>query len=122
MTKYDFRHGWGRFWRVVGNIIKSLLTSPDGESYSPGRVMALILFGVGIIGYSAFWHQQLTLNRSVADWALIQQFSIVYLGGLAAICVGLILGQAPTDSGGAWWKGHGPPSPTENKTEQKDEK
>lgn len=111
MTNQTKRPG---LWARAGEIAKSYLTAPDGESYAPGRLMGLIVFALaqGIAIYVVQHVGGRIPPVSVADW----QVALVALAAWeVAICgtaVGLILGVAPTDSGGKWWsKDASPPPP-----------
>jgi hypothetical protein len=102
------------FLTRLGSVLKSLFTAPDGESYAPGRIMGFIVFFVGQ-GIVVFVVHQVAAHVppvSVSDW---MGLLIGVAGFEAAICttaIGLVLGMAPTDSGGKWWdKGASPPPP-----------
>ena len=101
--------------RGLGGIIKSALTGPDGQSWAPGRLMGLALFIVGQCLVIRATHDVLAKPPAVADW-------VVFFGGVsafeAAICataIGLVLGMAPTDSGGRWWGKEASPPPPPNR-------
>jgi hypothetical protein len=98
----------------LGHVLKSLLTAPDGESYAPGRIMGFVVFFIGQ-AITVFVVLQVAEHQppvSVSDW---MGLLIGVAGFEAAICgtaIGLVLGMAPTDSGGKWWdKGASPPPP-----------
>jgi hypothetical protein len=103
-----FLHGLDAFVRSVGGIIKSALTGPDGQSWAPGRLMAAGTFVVSQCLVIKATQAFLPLAKAAADW----QGFFIGVGGFeavtAATCVGLVLGQAPADPGGAWWKGGSP--------------
>lgn len=100
------------FLDTAGDVLKSFLTGPDGESYAPGRLMALVLFGVAmwLVIYIA---TRLSYKEvAVTDWVTYLTALSIFIPAMVASAVGLILGQAPTDSGGKWWgKDNSPPPP-----------
>lgn len=92
-------------WVIFGiyNILKSMLTAPDGESWAPGRIMGMIMFLIGqclIVRASAV---ELTLIKSPQDWNTFFEGISIFEAAIAGTSVGLILGVAPTDPFGKWW-------------------
>lgn len=98
-------------WMSGCSIVKSVLTGPDGVSWSPGRIMG---FGVFIVGQCLVMraaHAVLARNPDVADWT-------TFFNGVAAFealdcgtAIGLVLGMAPADPGGKWWAREASPPP-----------
>ena len=99
-------------FRGTGAVLKSLLTGPDGESYAPGRIMALVLFAV-VVWLIVFIAQRLaTRNIDVNGWVTYLNALMIFVPAMCVAIIGLILGQAPTDAGGKWWgKDASPPPP-----------
>lgn len=111
------------FWRCAGRVLfapfiglgivlKSLLTGPDGESYAPGRIMALVLFCIvsWLIIFIAL--RLAEKNVSINDWVTYLNALMIFVPAMCVAIIGLILGQAPTDAGGKWWgKDASPPPP-----------
>lgn len=96
--------------RALGAILKSYLTAADGQSYAPGRLMAFLTFIVSqVILCMAAW-TMFQNKASAADWSTFLTGAGIFDAATAATCVGLILGQAPTDAGGAFWKSKSTPS------------
>ena len=98
-------------WAGLGAIAKSFLTGPDGQSFAPGRLMAFVAFAVGqwlLLGIS--WHMHHDVRTLSSDWNSFLIGAGAFDASLAVTCVGLILGQAPTDAGGAFWKSKSTPS------------
>lgn len=101
----------GRTISSTSKFMMSMLTGPDGESVSPGRIMALILFGIGqwVVVYVVL---KVGVKAIVSDWALALQSLALWEGAICGGATGLILGTAPTDAGGKWWgKDASPPPP-----------
>jgi hypothetical protein len=100
----------------LGRVLKSYLTAPDGESYAPGRIMGFAVFVIGqIVAIYVVRHIGHDGKTSVADWALGLQSVAIWEGAICTLATGLVLGMAPTDSGGKWWDktSKGPPPPTD---------
>jgi hypothetical protein len=96
---------------AIGRIAKSYLTGPDGESYAPGRLMAFIMFGVAqVIVATATVYTALN-HPATQDWLNLFNGVQIFEPMVAGACVALILGQAPTDSGGKWWAKEASPPP-----------
>jgi len=96
---------------ALGSVAKSFLTGPDGLSYAPGRLMAFAAFGVSQwLLLSIAQHMHLDPRTTVGDWTSFLHAAAIFDGATAVTCVGLILGQAPTDAGGAFWKSRSTPS------------
>jgi len=95
---------------ALGAILKSYLTGADGQSYAPGRLMAFVAFIVSqVILCMAAW-TMFKSQASAADWSTFLTGAGIFDGATAVTCTGLILGQAPTDAGGAFWKSGSTPS------------
>jgi hypothetical protein len=97
---------------ALGGIVKSLLTGPDGISWAPGRIMGFATFIVAqclVIRASA---AMLPVLRRPEDWMTFFIAVGGFQGGAGATCIALVLGMAPSDSGGKWWgKDASPPPP-----------
>lgn len=96
----------------AGAILKSLLTGPDGESYAPGRLMALVLFTIvaWLIVFIAYRLADKAVD--VNGWVTYLNALMIFVPAMCVAIIGLILGQAPTDAGGKWWgKDASPPPP-----------
>lgn len=96
------------FFRGLYAIVKSALTGPDGVSWSPGRIMGFSTFAVGLCAYIRVTATMLPKLQNVADATNFLQGSAVYFGGLGVACTALVLGMAPTDAGGGFWKAAAP--------------
>jgi hypothetical protein len=97
----------GAAFRVIGEVLKSYATGPDGQSYAPGRLFAFIAFGVGqglVVRAAA---SLLAGRPSVADWNAFFQGVGMFEFAIASVAVALVMGIAPADPGGRWW-GKGP--------------
>ena len=97
--------------RSLGDIIKSVLTGPDGVSWAPGRIMGLGLFLVGQCLVMRAAHDVLTKHPAVADWVMFFGGVSAFEAAICATAIGLVLGMAPTDSGGKWWGREASPPP-----------
>jgi hypothetical protein len=103
-----------RIWAGVtafGSIIKSALTGPDGSSWAPGRIMGFGLFSVSQCLVIRATQSVLAKGPTVADWAAFLPAVAAFEGVVCAIAIGLVLGMAPTDSGGKWWGRDASPPP-----------
>ncbi len=100
----------------LGRVFKSYLTAPDGESYAPGRIMAFATFVIMQCLLIRATADLLRHKPSVADWMMFFQATAMLEGAIATICVALVMGIAPSDSGGKWWgkDASPPPPPTDN--------
>ena len=96
---------------AFGAIIKSALTGPDGVSWAPGRIMGFALFGVTQCLVVRAAQAVLAKGPSVSDWAVFLPAVATFEGVVCAIAIGLVLGMAPTDSGGKWWGRDASPPP-----------
>lgn len=102
------------FLTGLGNVLKSYGTAPDGESYAPGRLMAAVLFSV------AQWIVIFATCRvgeghaTMSDWQGLMIAVAAFEAAISTTCVALILGIAPTDSGGKWWSRDASPPPPPN--------
>jgi hypothetical protein len=113
-----------RLWRVVRtpwmsaySIGKSALTGADGSSWAPGRIMGFAVFLIGqclVIRASA---QQLDKHLDPNNWAAFFQGVAIFEATICSVAIGLVLGMAPTDSGGRWWgkEASPPPPPPSNR-------
>jgi hypothetical protein len=101
--------------RGLGGIIKSMLTGPDGQSWAPGRIMGLAVFVVGQGLVIQATRDVLTRHPAVADWCLFFGGVGPFEAGICATAIGLVLGMAPTDSGGRWWGREASPPPPPNR-------
>lgn len=96
---------------TIGSIFKSFLTGPDGTSYAPGRLMALILFAV-IVWLVIFVALRISDHApTVNDWVTYLNALMIFVPAMVVAIIGLILGQAPTDAGGKWWGKDASPPP-----------
>lgn len=97
---------------LIGSIVKSALTGPDGQSWAPGRIMGFAVFVIGQCLVIRASHQQLARYMDPNSWMIFFQGVAIFEGAICTIAIGLVLGMAPTDSGGRWWdKGASPPPP-----------
>ncbi len=103
-------------WLLAGlaAIAKSYLTAPDGQSYAPGRLFAFVTFVVAqglVIAVARVLLARLTTPE---QWMTFFVAVGGYQAGAGATCIALVLGMAPTDSGGKWWgrDASPPPPPT----------
>lgn len=106
------------FWTKVGDVLKSYLTGPDGVSLAPGRLMGFVLFA-WLIWSATFMQMNVAKSpHTIGDWISLMGQFIIYIPAIAVACVGLVLGIAPTDSGGKWWSRDAspPPPPTDTPT------
>lgn len=103
--------------RGLGAIIKSALTGPDGQSWAPGRIMGFATFIVAQCLVVRVSHTLLPRLVKPEDW--MTYFIAVggFQAGTGATCIALVLGMAPTDSGGKWWgrEASPPPAPDPSK-------
>lgn len=94
-------------------VIKSYLTGPDGVSYAPGRLMAMVLFAICQVTVILTVHHALSHNIRTSGWPPFLQGIAIFEGMTSSVCVALILGIAPTDPQGKWWgKDASPPGPS----------
>jgi hypothetical protein len=101
---------------ALGGIVKSMLTGPDGQSWAPGRVMGVVEFGVGQCLVVLAAHDVLSRQPSVSDWCAFFAGVSAFEAAICATAIGLVLGMAPTDSGGRWWgREASPPPPPPNR-------
>lgn len=95
-------------WLSVYAIVKSAMTGPDGQSWAPGRLMAAATFIVAQCLVIRAAQSFLPLARTAADW----QGFFIGVAGFQAVtagtCVALVLGNAPADPGGGFWKASAP--------------
>jgi hypothetical protein len=102
--------------RRLGGIVKSMLTGPDGSSWAPGRIMGVAEFGVGQCLVVRATHEVLGKQPSVSDWCAFFSGVSAFEAAICATAIGLVLGMAPTDSGGRWWgREASPPPPPPNR-------
>lgn len=107
----------------LGRVLKSLLTAPDGESYAPGRIMGFIVFFVGqaIAVYIVGKIGSHIPPSAVTDWITLLNGLAIWEAAICSLATGLVLGMAPTDSGGKWWsKDASPPPPPTTEPPVKD--
>ena len=100
------------FFRMIGGVIKSYLTAPDGESYAPGRLMAFATFVICQCLVIKATLSVMAAAPKVADWNAFFQGVSMFEFAVATISIALVMGIAPADSGGKWWgKDASPPPP-----------
>jgi hypothetical protein len=97
--------------RILGSIIKSALTGPDGASWAPGRIMGFGVFVVGQCLVVRATHSVLAKGLSAADWTTFFNGVAAFEALDSATAIGLVLGMAPTDPGGKWWGREASPPP-----------
>lgn len=94
--------------RCLGGIVKSALTGPDGVSWAPGRIMAAATFIVAqclvIRASQAF----LPLAKTAMDFGYFFAGVAGFQAVTGATCIALVLGNAPADPGGGFWKASAP--------------
>jgi hypothetical protein len=101
--------------RGLGCIIKSMLTGPDGQSWAPGRIMGLAVFAVGQCLVVRSARDVLAKHPAINDWPGYFAGVSAFEAAICATAIGLVLGMAPTDSGGRWWGREASPPPPLNR-------
>jgi len=97
--------------RGLGGVVKSVMTGPDGVSWAPGRIMGFATFIVAqclVIRASA---AMIPVLKTPGDWQVFFVGVGAFQAGTGATCVALVLGMAPSDSGGKWWGRDASPPP-----------
>jgi hypothetical protein len=96
---------------MLGSIIKSALTGPDGSSWAPGRIMGFATFVVAQCMVIKVAGAMLPVVRSPQGWTTLFVAVAGFQGATGATCIALVLGMAPTDAGGKWWGREASPPP-----------
>lgn len=94
--------------RGLGCIVKSMLTGADGSSWAPGRIMGLAVFVIGQCLVMRASAQMLARPMDPNNWTVFFQGVAVFEGSICAVAIGLVLGMAPADAGGGFWKAAAP--------------
>ncbi len=94
--------------RGLGGIVKSALTGPDGQSWAPGRIMALVTFLVAQCLVVRASQVFLPLARTAQDFGYFFAGVGAFQAVTGGTCIALVLGNAPADPGGAFWKADAP--------------
>jgi hypothetical protein len=69
---------------------------------------------VGVCAYIRITQAMLPRLLTAADCSTYFFGSVGFFVGLGSACIALVLGMAPTDSGGKWWGKEASPPPPPN--------
>ena len=97
--------------RGLGAISKSTLTGPDGVSWAPGRIMGFASFIIGQCAFVRITQAMAPKLTTASDCNSYFYGTVGFQIGLGGACIALVLGMAPTDSGGRWWSKDASPPP-----------